>query len=377
MEELAQELYTNATQEKIALLQLLHRKAEASFATDAERDRRVEEQLTKLADMVFRFDATQAKLDDSVESFSEGQRKLWDETAQHMKRLLATAVQSAQGDLSQLQRDAVHEIASQDMRTQELAQVKHLHEMLEDADRKLEKLAPQLEAFANSIMVRVLPVPGSHVKIQQTHVQQSVELARVQTAKHAQEVQEALSFLNASLSCVVLPSWSSWESSGTMGEYAAKRALTGAVLDLLSRSPALINRNSYILLPGVQLFIWITSHVLRALWMGLYGFITLLAALLCLMFTGALRPVLGLVQTLWDAPQEVKLVEASEPARITVETAGAGPPSPRSLTSTGIPWFNRMDERPLSELQHRATMQLRRAFSEPPCRSALEEPSVS
>ncbi|KLT43514.1 hypothetical protein CC85DRAFT_48640 [Cutaneotrichosporon oleaginosum] len=44
--ELAQELYTNATQEKIALLQLLHRKAEASFATDAERDRRVEEQLT-------------------------------------------------------------------------------------------------------------------------------------------------------------------------------------------------------------------------------------------------------------------------------------------------------------------------------------------
>ncbi|KLT43513.1 hypothetical protein CC85DRAFT_284436 [Cutaneotrichosporon oleaginosum] len=143
-----------------------------------------------------------------------------------------------------------HFIASQDMRTQELAQVKHLHEMLEDADRKLEKLAPQLEAFANSIM------------IQQTHVQQSVELARVQTAKHAQEVQEALSFLNASLSCVVLPSWSSWESSGTM------------VLDLLSRSPALINRNSYILLPGVQLFIWITSHVLRALWMGLYGFVS-------------------------------------------------------------------------------------------------------
>ncbi|BEI97383.1 hypothetical protein CcaverHIS631_0209720 [Cutaneotrichosporon cavernicola] len=164
--ELAQELYTNATREKIALLQFLHRNADATHESDIERSRKVEEQLESirqsfsssrsvlqnLADVAFRLDFMQGRLEDSITYFSEGQRKSWDDMTEHMKHSLAIAIHRAQEDLSQLQRGAVHENALRDLGTQWLDQAEHLNEVLDEVDHKAASLAPQLAAFSDDFM---------------------------------------------------------------------------------------------------------------------------------------------------------------------------------------------------------------------------------
>ncbi|BEI81811.1 hypothetical protein CcaverHIS002_0209710 [Cutaneotrichosporon cavernicola] len=215
--ELAQELYTNATREKIALLQFLHRNADATHESDIERSRKVEEQLESirqsfsssrsvlqnLADVAFRLDFMQGRLEDSITYFSEGQRKSWDDMTEHMKHSLAIAIHRAQEDLSQLQRGAVHENALRDLGTQWLDQAEHLNEVLDEVDHKAASLAPQLAAFSDDFMEH------------QNQVQESVKLARIQTAMYAREVQDAFSLLNISIKSIALPSPSLWGSPGT------------------------------------------------------------------------------------------------------------------------------------------------------------------
>ncbi|BEI89611.1 uncharacterized protein CcaverHIS019_0209730 [Cutaneotrichosporon cavernicola] len=258
--ELAQELYTNATREKIALLQFLHRNADATHESDIERSRKVEEQLESirqsfsssrsvlqnLADVAFRLDFMQGRLEDSITYFSEGQRKSWDDMTEHMKHSLAIAIHRAQEDLSQLQRGAVHENALRDLGTQWLDQAEHLNEVLDEVDHKAASLAPQLAAFSDDFMEH------------QNQVQESVKLARIQTAMYAREVQDAFSLLNISIKSIALPSPSLWGSPGT------------SLVSLLSGSPLFLDHHRQFW-PGIQMGLWIVSHVLRALWAGLYG----------------------------------------------------------------------------------------------------------
>lgn len=123
--------------------------------------------------------------------------------------------------------------------------------------------------------------------------------------------------------------------------------------------------------------VWMVSHVLSALWVGLYGIVSaylpasltpklsLLAALLCLVLTGVLRPFCRLVQRLWDSPQGVNLPKEPKPTVIAI-CAGDGAFQPPAQPPDGIILPRGLMERPVAELKRHAKTGLRRAFSEPP-----------
>lgn len=93
------------------------------------------------------------------------------------------------------------------------------------------------------------------------------------------------------------------------------------MLNLIKISPA-VAENYRFVLPAVQAACWAASHILWALWIGLYAVVSVLsngyrhqlsifAAICCLVYTGVWRLFRRAVQALWHSSQEVMQSEES------------------------------------------------------------------